>query len=620
LSPDTNYWLAPGNHTFGTNSTGFTVFTGDVLEGGYDSGTSPPEATLEGTTTANGYAIDGSTSATGVTVEFLTLTGWATGGNNALINSNDTPGWTVENNTIGPNYGTGTYQGDESYGYGVNLGTDNVLAGNCITENNEGGYNVSCTGDGTHCPDPNTAGGADNIVIQSNEIVQNGIGYYPDNADGGGGNSGGGKLLWVTNVTFGAPGTCATGSGPDGTLTVLQCQALGNWVHNNYYVGTWFDFNNSGLDVNYNVIQGNFGYGLDFEASTNFEVLNNLIEDNGTSIDFSWPACSSATFNGHAESCADGEGPIDGLTTTYSNYTPAIYVSSSGGITVSGATGLVASLANTANIEDDVITNNWDGVDVFQDRNRFCGSPYQLNCPIVDPSTYYDNASLAVADGHTNGTTAIASVTGFENIQTGAATTPTAGMYVWASSNCGGGSAACITPGDTISSCTSAHACTLTSAAVGTGAVVEISVGTIEGCGVANLAGTSYSDAYFDSCTWPSQLITPQHNQFNMATASVPACVAPTGSPPASSNLCGYQALWANTGTCSGSGHDLCEWSPYAADVTQTNIVSNYANKWDFNTYTGTWAVACLNQADAQTYTVWNSSTCGTQDVDSTGL
>jgi hypothetical protein len=620
LAPSTSYWLAPGNHTFSTNSTGFTVFTGDVLEGGYNSGDSPPEATLEGTSTANGYAIDGSTSATGVTVEYLTVTGWATGNNNALINSNDTPDWTVAHNTIGPNYGTSSYQGDEAYGYGVNLGTGDVLTGNCITENNQGGYNVSCTGDGTHCPDPNSAGGADDITIQSNEITQNGIGYYPDNADGGGGNSGGGKLLWATNVTFGAPGTCATGSGPDGSDTVSQCQALGNWVDVNYYVGTWFDFNNAGLDVNYNVIQGNFGYGLDFEASANVQVLNNLFEGNGTSNDFSWPSCSSSTFNGHSASCADGEGPIDGSSTIYSNYTPAIYISSSGGTTISGSSGLVSSLANTANIEGDVFTNNWDGIDVYQDRNRFCGSPYQLNCPLVNPSTYYDNAGLGVADGVTNGTTAITSAAGFKNIQTGAGTTPANGDYVWAASTCGGGSSACITAGDTISTCASANACTLTTPAVGTGTSVEIGVGAAGGCGVANLNGTSHGNAYFNACTWASQNVTAQSDVFNMAPTSLAGCVAPTGSPPASTNLCGYQALWGNSGSCSGGAPNLCGWSPYAGSATQNNVVLHYGNLWSNNVYTGTWAVACLGQGTAQTYANWQGSTCGSQDGGSTGL
>ena len=129
-----------------------------------------------------------------------------------------------------------------------------------------------------------------------------------------------------------------------------------NWVVDNRSAGLWADTNNRGFEIRNNYIADNYSYGIIYEISYNAEIVNNTFVRNGL-----------------------GAGPQNtGFPTS------AIYISES------GADSLVSSDYNqTFRITGNSFVNNWGGVILWENANRFCNSPANTStgaCTLVDPS------------------------------------------------------------------------------------------------------------------------------------------------------------------------------------------------------------------------------------------
>ncbi|MGH3276770.1 MAG: right-handed parallel beta-helix repeat-containing protein, partial [Streptosporangiaceae bacterium] len=164
---------------------------------------------------------------------------------------------------------------------------------------------------------PGPAGPA-GIVISHDEIAGNDT-YNWEKHDPGCGCTGGGKFWDVNGAVI-----------------------SGNWVHDNHSVGLWADTNNRGFTFTDNYISGNFDTGLTYEISYNALIQNNTFVRNGL-----------------------GGGPLNpGFPTG------AIYLSESGSdYRVPGKYG------STFAITRNTFTDNWGGVILWENSNRFCDSP-----------------------------------------------------------------------------------------------------------------------------------------------------------------------------------------------------------------------------------------------------
>jgi parallel beta-helix repeat protein len=127
----------------------------------------------------------------------------------------------------------------------------------------------------------------------------------------------------------------------------------GNYVHTNENVGLWVDTDNRGFDISGNYISGNYAEGIIYEISYNALVSNNTFVDNG------WGGASTSAFD------------------------PAIYISESG-----GDSRVPSAYAGELDITDNDFINNWDGVILYENSNRFCGDGYDSTCTLVDPTVY----------------------------------------------------------------------------------------------------------------------------------------------------------------------------------------------------------------------------------------
>jgi parallel beta helix pectate lyase-like protein len=176
-------------------------------------------------------------------------------------------------------------------------------------------------------------GAVTNLVLDHNEIAGNDT-YNYEVVNQGCGCSGGGKF-W----------------------NVVGAVVTNNWVVGNRSVGLWADTNNAGFLFKGNYIQNSQGVGLQYEIS-----YNATIEDN--------------TFagNGIGYGAASGGFPVS-----------AIYLSESGS----------DSRVNTAYkarllVAHNNFSENWSGVILWENSNRFCGSPDNSStgyCTMVDPQT-----------------------------------------------------------------------------------------------------------------------------------------------------------------------------------------------------------------------------------------
>ncbi|HEY1818954.1 MAG TPA: right-handed parallel beta-helix repeat-containing protein [Trebonia sp.] len=183
-----------------------------------------------------------------------------------------------------------------------------------------------------------------NLVLEHNEIAGNDT-YNYEVKQPGCGCSGGGKF-W----------------------NVVDAVVTGNWVHDNSSAGLWADTNNAGFEFEDNYISNNKDVGLQYEISYNAVIEYNTFIRNGV---------------------ADGPSNT-GFPTS------AIYISESGNDSRVNSNYKNSPLLIAYNI----FANNWGGVILWENSNRFCASPDNTSsgyCTMVDPKVTLStcgNASL----------------------------------------------------------------------------------------------------------------------------------------------------------------------------------------------------------------------------------
>ena len=199
---------------------------------------------------------------------------------------------------------------DNSPGAAMMLGGDNVVSDNCLTKNGEYGFNGYSYVDQTY--GSTFTGGATNITFTGNDVSDNNTQKTQSGIEGGG-------KFWQ-----------------DGNVVVT-----GNYIHGNIdSPGLWMDTDNAGFLVQGNYISDNDGEGLMYEISYNADIVDNTFVDNAI---------------------VGGEG-------NKGFPTGAIYISESG-----GNASVPSDYAGELNIQDNVFQDNWSGVVLYQNANRYSG-------------------------------------------------------------------------------------------------------------------------------------------------------------------------------------------------------------------------------------------------------
>ncbi len=215
-------------------------------------------------------------------------------------------------------------------GAGVGLGPHTVVKNNCLTHNDEYGFSSVCTAAGC---DPLTGGAAD-ITLTGNEVSFNdSTGVYDQPGGINCGCSGGGKLWEVDGATI-----------------------TDNYVHDNGNVGIWVDTDNTGIDISGNTVSRNYSEGIIMEISYNFSITNNTLTDNGWSL---------------------------GAANAGQNVFPAIYISESG-----GDPRIPGNFSGVAEVAGNTFTDNWAGITLWENANRFCSDGSDSVCTLVNPAVF----------------------------------------------------------------------------------------------------------------------------------------------------------------------------------------------------------------------------------------
>ncbi|MGW9036107.1 right-handed parallel beta-helix repeat-containing protein [Streptomyces sp. NPDC055721] len=118
----------------------------------------------------------------------------------------------------------------------------------------------------------------------------------------------------------------------------------GNWVHDNRGAGLWADTNNNDFRIEGNVLESNDGAALIYETSYNAVVRNNMIRRN------TW-------VEGRAYAAGGDDFPY-----------ATVYVSESGG------EPRVRARTDKIEISGNVLENNWSGITLWENADRFCNS------------------------------------------------------------------------------------------------------------------------------------------------------------------------------------------------------------------------------------------------------
>jgi hypothetical protein len=174
-------------------------------------------------------------------------------------------------------------------------------------------------------------GSVTDLFVDHNEIANNDT-YNYEVVDQGCGCSGGGKFWNVINAVV-----------------------TNNWVVGNKSVGLWADTDNAGFLFKGNYIQDSQGVGLQYEIS-----YNGAIEDN------------TFTGNGIGYGALNGGFPVG-----------AIYLSESG-----SDSRVDTAYKDKFLIAHNNFSDNWSGVILWENSNRFCASPDNTSsgyCTMVDP-------------------------------------------------------------------------------------------------------------------------------------------------------------------------------------------------------------------------------------------
>ncbi|MFD7534687.1 right-handed parallel beta-helix repeat-containing protein [Streptomyces sp. NPDC059819] len=172
------------------------------------------------------------------------------------------------------------------------------------------------------------------LVVEGNEVAANNTDDWERRSPGCG--CTGGIKFWAVN-------------GAD---------VRGNWVHDNRGTGLWADTNNNDFRIEANVIEANDGAALIYETSYNAVIRNNTILRNN------W---------------VEGRKYADrGDSFPY----PTIYLSESGG------EPRIHARTDKIEIYRNVLENNWSGITLWENADRFCNSPANTStgdCTLLVP-------------------------------------------------------------------------------------------------------------------------------------------------------------------------------------------------------------------------------------------
>ncbi|MFI6644914.1 right-handed parallel beta-helix repeat-containing protein [Streptomyces sp. NPDC050504] len=119
----------------------------------------------------------------------------------------------------------------------------------------------------------------------------------------------------------------------------------GNWVHGNRGAGLWADNNNNDFRIENNLLEANDGAALMYETSYNAVIRNNTIRRNN------WVEGREYAKKGDSFPYA------------------TVYVSESGG------EPRVRARTNKIEIYRNVLEDNWSGIVLWENADRFCNSP-----------------------------------------------------------------------------------------------------------------------------------------------------------------------------------------------------------------------------------------------------
>lgn len=310
---NTTYWFASGTHTLGSGAFAqIQAASGSTYEGA-------PGAVIDGQGVNQFAFIDNGTpgGSNNVTIEYLTIQDFHPGGAAGAVNQNGVANWTVKNNTIQ----------DNVPGAGMELGSNNVVTGNCIADNGEYAINAySFTGG-----DPLT-GGYSNATVTGNEIARNDTCNWEA----------------VSNFPITKPAACGSvgfnGCGCSGGVKFWEADQgvfTGNYVHDNYAQGIWWDTNNVGWDVENNYFANNYGVAAEYEISYNAHISNNVFVGNANLLGPTNPGFPSS----------------------------AVYISES------GSDPRVPGFASGQfQVDNNQFYDNWGGVVLYENANRYCSS------------------------------------------------------------------------------------------------------------------------------------------------------------------------------------------------------------------------------------------------------
>ncbi len=239
---------------------------------------------------------------------------------------------TIQNfGAAGDNGDQGVVNHDSGHGWRILYNTVRDNAGAAVFAGTDTVVRYNCLADnGQYGLSAYESGGDANIVVDHNEISGNNT--YDWNAHVPGCGCAGGAKFWNVNRA---------------TIT-------NNWVHDNHGPALWADTDNNDFDIEGNYVAGNDGEGVEYEISYNARIAHNTFVRN-------------ALVYG-----PDNPGFPTG----------AIYLSESGG------DARVAARYSTIDVVDNQFTDNWSGVVLWENADRFCGSPANTSggyCTLADP-------------------------------------------------------------------------------------------------------------------------------------------------------------------------------------------------------------------------------------------
>ena len=347
---NTVYWFAAGTHTLGTGQFS------QVDVGSNSTYVGAPGAIIDGQKSNQFAFIGNNASASHVTVEYLTIQNFNPPGSQGAVNQNSDSFWTIKYDTIQNNVP----------GAAMMVGSNNDIEHNCLTQNGQYAFNAY--------EDPGDAAvsalteGPKNITISNNEISFNNtcnweaVSNFPGSLP-----SGCGTVNTSTHTgTMGQSDGCGC-SGGGKFWQVDQATYDNNYVHDNYSVGMWADTNNTGFDVEGNYFSNNYAEAIIYEISYNALFKNNTFVQNAVQ--------SGPSNPGFPDS--------------------AIYISESG-----GDSRVPGFSSGTLGITGNVFTNNYGGVVLWENANRYCSSSANTStgsCTLVEPTNanLYNQCSTA---------------------------------------------------------------------------------------------------------------------------------------------------------------------------------------------------------------------------------